>query len=300
MTKFPETAVSQTSIGDLTLLAQGKVRDVYAVDDERLAIVATDRLSAYDVVLPDPIPGKGAILTAISDFWFSATTEIVPNHRLAQTLADVSADKEAIERLSERTVIVKRLTPLPIEAVVRGYLIGSGWRDYRDTGSVCGHALPTGLPLASKLPDALFTPATKAAVGDHDENIDFETVRRLVGEDVATAVRDASLSLFQFASAHARARGLILADTKFEFGRDAAGNLFLIDEALTPDSSRYWDAREYCVGHSPASFDKQIVRDYLETCEWDKEPPGPRIPADLLRKTRQRYADAYDKLLVSA
>lgn len=300
MTKFPETAVSQTSIGDLTLLAQGKVRDVYAVDDERLAIVATDRLSAYDVVLPDPIPGKGAILTAVSDFWFSATTEIVPNHRLAQTLADVSADKEAIERLSERTVIVKRLTPLPIEAVVRGYLIGSGWRDYRDTGSVCGHALPTGLPLASKLPDALFTPATKAAVGDHDENIDFETVRRLVGEDVATAVRDASLSLFQFASAHARARGLILADTKFEFGRDAAGNLFLIDEALTPDSSRYWDAREYCVGHSPASFDKQIVRDYLETCEWDKEPPGPRIPADLLRKTRQRYADAYDKLLVSA
>ncbi len=297
MRAFPDTSIHQSEISDLRLLARGKVRDVYELDENRLAIVATDRLSAYDVVLPDAVPGKGAILTALSDFWFDSTKHITRNHRLPERLADVTSDTDAALELESRTVIVKRLQPLPIEAVVRGYLIGSGWRDYQSTGAVCGELLPENLALAARLPEPVFTPATKAAVGDHDENIDFEHACSLVGRELALEVRRLSISLYEFAAAHAIERGIILADTKFEFGTDAEGELYLIDEALTPDSSRYWDATGYVEGTSPPSFDKQIVRDHLEETGWDKRPPGPAIPAQLLQKTRTRYIEVFERLV---
>lgn len=296
MRAFPDTAVHHSQIADLELVARGKVRDVYDAGEDRLAIVATDRLSAYDVVLDDPVPGKGAILSALSDYWFEATSDLVENHRLPFSLSDVSEDETAIAALSTRTVIVRKLAPLPVEAVVRGYLIGSGWRDYQATGAVCGHRLPANLTLAERLPEPLFTPATKAAVGDHDENIDFETAANLIGQALAEKVRAISIQLYEFAARHAESRGIILADTKFEFGTDTAGRLFLIDEALTPDSSRFWEAHTYRTGSSPASFDKQIVRDHLENLAWDKKPPGPRIPAALLALTRERYIEAYQLL----
>lgn len=288
--------VLQANIDGLEKIASGKVRDIFAVDDAHLAIVATDRLSAFDVILPDPIPGKGELLTRMSKFWFRATQEIVTNHLTDLSLTDVAGDTEANRALNDRTMIVRRLTPLPMEAVMRGYLIGSGWRDYLATGRVCGHTLPADLPLASQLPVPLFTPATKAAVGDHDENIDLATLSTLIGEEMADDVQRVSASLYAFGAAFASVRGIIIADTKFEFGLDAEGNLTLIDEILTPDSSRFWPAETYSAGESPASFDKQFVRDYLETLDWDKKAPGPSLPDSVIEGTAARYAEALSRL----
>ena len=279
-------------ISGLPLVHQGKVRDSFAVDDDLLMIVASDRLSAFDVVLPDPIPGKGVILTQISEFWFDHTHPIVANHRSGLTPADVVDDAEARKALEGRAVVVKRLQPLPLEAIVRGYLIGSGWKDYKATGSVCGIPLPPGLEQASKLPEVLFTPSSKAAAGEHDENIDFAAIVELVGRDLAEEVRKASIEVYRHASDHARSRGIIIADTKFEFGFDGDGRLRLMDEVLTPDSSRFWPASEYRTGISPPSFDKQFVRDYLETLEWDKKPPGPGLPLEIIEATAERYLEA--------
>lgn len=296
MHRFPKQAISQAHIDDLALVARGKVRDIFAVSDTELAIVATDRLSAYDVVLPDAIPGKGAILCAVAQFWFEHSAGLIQNHLTGKSLADVSTDAGAIDSLSTRTMIVKRLQPLPIEAVVRGYVIGSGWNDYQHTGAISGQRLPAGLRKAEQLAEPLFTPATKAAVGDHDENIDFDQTCALIGPDRAAEVRDVSLRLYDLACQHAKARGLIVADTKFEFGLDAAGQLHLIDEVLTPDSSRFWDQESYRLGISPASFDKQIVRDYLDGLDWDKTAPGPKLPSAIIEDTRQRYIDVYRRL----
>jgi len=279
-------------ISGLPLVHQGKVRDSFAVDDDLLMIVASDRLSAFDVVLPDPIPGKGVILTQISEFWFDHTDTIVANHRSGLAPADVVDDAEARKALEGRAVVVKRLQPLPLEAIVRGYLIGSGWKDYKATGSVCGIPLPPGLEQASKLPEVLFTPSSKAAAGEHDENIDFAAIVELVGRDLAEEVRKASIEVYRHASDHARSRGIIIADTKFEFGFDGDGRLRLMDEVLTPDSSRFWPASEYRTGISPPSFDKQFVRDYLETLEWDKKPPGPGLPLEIIEATAERYLEA--------
>jgi phosphoribosylaminoimidazole-succinocarboxamide synthase len=279
-------------ISGLPLVHQGKVRDSFAVDDELLMIVASDRLSAFDVVLPDPIPGKGVILTQISEFWFDHTETIVANHRSGLTPADVVDDAEARKALEGRAVVVKRLQPLPLEAIVRGYLNGSGWKDYQATGSVCGIPLPPGLEQASKLPEVLFTPSSKAAAGEHDENIDFEAIVELAGRDLAEEVSKATIEVYRHASDHARSRGIIIADTKFEFGLDGDGRLRLMDEVLTPDSSRFWPASEYRTGISPPSFDKQFVRDYLETLEWNKKPPGPRLPLEIIEATAERYLEA--------
>jgi phosphoribosylaminoimidazole-succinocarboxamide synthase len=289
-------AIFESDIPGLDRIARGKVRDIYAVDDERLAIVATDRLSAYDVVLPDPIPGKGEILTRISRFWFDRLEAWLPNHLLPLSLRDVAGDSAEIRRLEPRTMIVKRLAPLPVEAVVRGYLIGSGWRDYVSTGTVCGVRLPAGLQQAAKLSEPLFTPATKAAAGEHDENIGYPEMVRIVGERHARQVRDATLRTYRESARYALSRGIIIADTKLEFGADKTGRLFLIDEVLTPDSSRFWPADEYAPGGSPPSFDKQYVRDYLDTLEWDKTPPGPSLPPDVIRGTAQRYRRALELL----
>ncbi len=277
-------------ITTLPLVHQGKVRDCFAVGEDHLLMVASDRLSAFDVVLPDPIPGKGEMLTHISRFWFELLGDIVPNH-LAHDLdlAEVLGDAELAARLAPRSMLVKRLQALPVEAIVRGYLIGSGWKDYRATGALCGIPLPEGLRQADRLPEVLFTPSTKAAVGDHDENVSFEHIVSLVGEERANEVRDVSLRLYDTAARHAEARGVIIADTKFEFGLDANGVLHVMDEVLTPDSSRYWPADAYAPGTSPPSFDKQIIRDYLETLDWDKTPPGPSVPAELIEHTRQQY-----------
>jgi phosphoribosylaminoimidazole-succinocarboxamide synthase len=277
-------------------LHRGKVRDVYAIDADSLLIIATDRLSAFDVILPDPIPGKGRILTAISNFWFDATPHIIRNHLLDRPLASVLPDAADRAQAEGRSMITRRLKALPIEAVVRGYLIGSGWKDYQATGKVCGISLPPGLRQAEKLPEVIFTPATKAAVGDHDENISFERAVALVGVDVATRVRDTAIALYRFAVGHAARRGIIIADTKFEFGLAPDGKLFLIDEALTPDSSRFWPADSYQVGISPPSFDKQYVRDYLETLDWDKRAPGPRLPAHVITQTAARYEEALRRI----
>ncbi len=296
MFSAPTNAVSHTDINDLEKISSGKVRDVYAVDDERLLIVASDRLSAYDVILPDPIPGKGAILTAVSNFWFEKTAGIIKNHLLHQPFDAVSDDQAARDELASRASVVRRLAPLPIEAVVRGYLIGSGWNDYRKTGSVCGHRLPEKLAQAARLETALFTPATKAAAGDHDENIDFEQTVSLIGTELATRVRDISIALYQFAADFALRRGIIIADTKFEFGLDSNGELYLIDEALTPDSSRFWPVEEYREGTSPPSFDKQYVRDYLETLDWNKTAPGPALPPHIIENTRAKYLTALELL----
>ena len=286
------SALFESSIPDLPLLARGKVRDIYAVGDDHLLIVTTDRLSAYDVVLPDPIPGKGEVLTQISDFWFRMMEDIVPNHLTDRTLGSVISNQTLADDLESRSIIVKRLKPLPIEAVVRGYLIGSGWRDYQDTGMVCGINLPTGLPQAAQLPEPLFTPATKAEAGDHDENIDFERTAALIGDALAEEVLKLTLAIYDRASEYANKRGIIIADTKFEFGLDEADKVHIIDEILTPDSSRFWPASEYQTGISPPSFDKQFVRDYLDTLDWDKTAPGPTLPADVLQQTGDKYRAA--------
>jgi len=272
------------------------VRDVYAIDADSLLIIATDRLSAFDVILPDPIPGKGRILTAISDFWFARTAHLIRNHLLDRPLESVLPDPAERAQAQGRSMIARRLRALPIEAVVRGYLIGSGWKDYQATGAICGIALPPGLRQAEKLPEVIFTPATKAAVGDHDENISFERAAALVGAPLAARVRDAAIALYGFAAEFAARRGIIIADTKFEFGLAPDGGLYLIDEALTPDSSRFWPADSYRVGASPPSFDKQYVRDYLETLPWDKRAPGPRLPPQVIAQTVARYDEALRRL----
>jgi phosphoribosylaminoimidazole-succinocarboxamide synthase len=288
--------VYRTQLTGLTRLHEGKVRDIYAVDEATMLIITTDRLSAFDVVLPDPIPGKGAVLNGISNFWFARTRELVPNHLTARDPASVLKDPAERALLEGRAVIVRRLKALPLEAVVRGYLIGSGWKDYQTSGKLCGITLPPGLKQAQRLPQPLFTPASKAAAGAHDENISFETVSGLVGPELAAQVRDTALALYGFAAEHARRRGIIIADTKFEFGVDAAGRLTLIDEVLTPDSSRFWPADTYREGISPPSFDKQYVRDYLETLDWNKKAPGPKLPAEIIERTSEKYREALTRL----
>ena len=280
----------------LERIHQGKVRDIYAVDAAHMLIVTTDRLSAFDVVLPDPIPGKGGVLTQISQFWFNRTEHIVPNHLTDYSLERAIPDPAERALLADRSMIVQRLRALPIEAVVRGYLIGSGWRDYQQTGMVCGIALPSGLKQADRLPEPVFTPASKADLGEHDENISYDQVVTAIGRGLAEQVRATALSLYSFAAQHALARGIIIADTKFEFGVDAAGRLTLIDEALTPDSSRFWPVDTYRPGSSPPSFDKQFVRDYLETLDWDKRAPGPHLPPHIIAKTSEKYLEALRRL----
>jgi phosphoribosylaminoimidazole-succinocarboxamide synthase len=286
----------QSDLKSLPLLMRGKVRDVYAVGEDHLLIVTTDRLSAFDVVLPDPIPGKGAVLTAVSNFWFDFTRDIVTNHLADLSLEQVLPDPAERAQVAGRAIVVKRLGALPVEAIVRGYLIGSGWKDYQQTGSVCGNALPAGLQLADRLPEPIFTPSTKAEAGAHDINIDFDRTVELLGRDAAQQVRDASLAIYDKCAAYALDRGIIIADTKFEFGRAAQGGLVLIDEILTPDSSRFWPADGYRPGSSPPSFDKQFVRDYLETLDWDKTAPGPRLPQDILDRTAAKYREAQLRL----
>jgi len=292
--------VHRTALRGLEKIYEGKVRDMYAVDAQHLLIVTTDRLSAFDVVLPDPIPDKGRVLNQISNFWFERTRAIVPNHLTDKSVDSVVADADERALLANRAVVARRLKPLPVEAVVRGYLIGSGWKDYQSTGAVCGIALPPGLKLAERLAQPLFTPATKAALGDHDENIAFAEMEKSIGAPLAAQVRDVSLSLYNFAAEHARQRGIIIADTKFEFGLDEAGRLTLSDEVLTPDSSRFWPADTYRVGTSPPSFDKQFVRDYLETLDWNKTAPGPKLPAEIIEKTSEKYREALARLTGSA
>ncbi len=289
-------ALYESRLPELELLSRGKVRDIYAVDDEHMLIVTTDRLSAFDVVFDQPIPGKGEVLTRVSNFWFARTAGQIPNHLTGIPLEAVVSDPAERATLGERTVIVKRLEPLPVESIVRGYIIGSGWKDYQATGAVCGIVLPPGLRLADRLPEAIFTPSTKAALGDHDENIDFERAAALLGADLAAEVRDASLRIYTECAEYARTRGIIIADTKFEFGLDQTGRLHLIDEVLTPDSSRFWPAHSYRPGTSPPSFDKQFVRDYLETLDWDKRPPAPRLPAAIIRRTAEKYREAEQRL----
>jgi phosphoribosylaminoimidazole-succinocarboxamide synthase len=278
------------------LIHQGKVRDSFAIDDQHMLIVASDRLSAFDVVMSDPIPGKGEILTRIANFWFERTADIVPNHLSGIEVDDVIDDPQVLEVLKHRSVVVKRLKPLPLEAIVRGYIIGSGWKEYQETGSICGIKLPAGLQQADQLPKVIFTPSNKAAAGQHDINIDFETIRDLIGNSLAEQVRDASVRIYQYAVNHAAARGIIIADTKFEFGLDEDGRLRVMDEVLTPDSSRFWPQESYQPGTSPPSYDKQFVRDYLETLDWDKTPPPPPIPAEIINATAAKYREAYERL----
>jgi len=286
----------ESMVPELPLLGRGKVRDIYSVDDHHLLIVTTDRLSAYDVVLPDPIPGKGEILTRISLFWFRMMADIIDNQLTDLTVDDVVKDPALRQQLHGRSLVVKRLRPLPIEAVVRGYLIGSGWRDYLDTGQVCGIDLPEGMQQADKLPQTLFTPASKAPSGDHDENISYAAVVDLIGEKHAEHVRDVSIQIYERAAAYALKRGIIIADTKFEFGLDEEGRIHIIDEALTPDSSRFWPVDGYKPGSSPPSFDKQFVRDYLDTLDWDKKAPGPELPAEVLQQTAEKYREALQRM----
>lgn len=292
------SALYQSDLTGLKLLNRGKVRDIYDVDDNHLLIVTSDRLSAFDVIMSQPIPGKGEVLTRVANFWFNRTRNILPNQ-----LSDISVDdvvKNAAEResLGERAIVVRKLKPLPIEAIVRGYIIGSGWKDYQKSGTVCGIDLPKGLQMADKLPEALYTPSTKAELGEHDENIDFAKTVDLVGEELAAQVRDTALRIYTECAAFAREKGIIIADTKFEFGLDDDGKLHLIDEVLTPDSSRFWPADQYQPGISPPSFDKQFVRDYLETLDWDKTPPPPELPAEIINKTAEKYQEA-ERLLTS-
>lgn len=279
------------NLKSLAMIHKGKVRDIYDIDDQHMLIVTTDRLSAFDVILPDPIPGKGIVLNEVSNFWFEKLQHLVPNQLSDLTLRDVLDNEQDCQCLEKRGIIVKKLKPLPIEAIVRGYLIGSGWKDYQKSGKVCGIQLADNLQQASQLPEAIFTPSTKAAVGDHDENISYEQAIEVLGEDLAKQVRDISLTLYNTAAEYAYERNIIIADTKFEFGLDDNGVIHLIDEVLTPDSSRFWDAKAYKVGTSPASFDKQIVRDYLETLAWDKTNPGPALPAEIVDKTASKYRE---------
>ena len=291
------SAVFETKLRSVKLLHRGKVRDIYEIDDARLLIVQTDRISAFDVVLPTPVPGKGEVLTALSLFWFRRLAGVIPNHLLEVDPASVVAASER-NQIAGRAMVVRRLKPLPIEAVARGYLAGSGWKEYQSTGSVCGIALPAGLREADKLPAAIFTPATKAPVGQHDENIGFAEAERLVGARRAAQVRDTTLALYTEAAEFARSRGIIIADTKFEFGTDAKDALYLIDEALTPDSSRFWPADQYQPGRNPPSFDKQYVRDWLESQRWNKRPPAPALPPEVLARTAEKYHEALHLLTV--
>ena len=293
-------AMFNADIQSLKMLHRGKVRDMYEVNENHLLIVTTDRLSAFDVVLPTPVPGKGEVLTAISDFWFNRLSHIVPHHLAEMPLEVALTNAAECERVRTRAIVVKRLRPLPVEAIVRGYLIGSGWKEYQKQGSVCGIKLPAGLRLADQLPEPIFTPSTKAAVGDHDENISFEQTRALIGAELAEKVRDASLKLYKEAAAYALTKGIIIADTKFEFGLDEHDNLVQIDESLTPDSSRFWPVDGYRPGENPPSFDKQFVRDWLETLEWNKQAPGPEIPADILKVTAEKYREALMRLTAPA
>jgi phosphoribosylaminoimidazole-succinocarboxamide synthase len=292
-------ALHESNLTSLPLLHRGKVRDIYGVDDQHLLIVQTDRLSAFDVILPTPVPGKGLVLTTLSNFWFAKLGHVIPNHLSGIAPEEVVKTDADRAQVAGRAFVVKRLQPLPIEAIVRGYLVGSGWKDYKKTGTVCGITLPAGMQEAQKLPQPLFTPSTKAAVGDHDENISFEEAKKLLGEARANEVRDATLALYIQAAEYAATRGIIIADTKFEFGIDEAGTLYLIDEALTPDSSRFWPADQYKVGSNPPSYDKQFVRDWLETSGWNKQPPAPQVPADVLQKTSDKYHEAL-RLLIGA
>jgi len=291
------SALHESSLSSVTLLHRGKVRDIYAVDEQHLLIVQTDRLSAFDVILPDPVPGKGQILTTLSNFWFDKLAHVIPNHLSGIAPEDVVKTDAEREQIKGRAFVVKRLKPLPVKAIVRGYLVGSGWKEYKKSGSVCGIKLPAGLQEAQQLPEPLFTPSTKAAAGEHDENISFEQVVKLLGETRANAVRAASLALYSHAAQFAATKGIIIADTKFEFGEDSTGKMYLIDEALTPDSSRFWPAENYKVGSNPPSFDKQFVRDWLEASGWNKQPPAPQVPADVLQKTSDKYQEALRRLM---
>ncbi|MDE2407930.1 MAG: phosphoribosylaminoimidazolesuccinocarboxamide synthase [Xanthomonadaceae bacterium] len=290
------TTLLQSDLPGLHLIHRGKVRDVFDLGDGHLLMVATDRLSAFDVVLPDPIPGKGEMLCQISNFWFDKTAHIIANHLTGIDVASVLPAGVDAALYARRAVVTKKLKPVPVECIARGYIIGSGWKDYQRSGAISGIALPAGLQQAQQLPEAIFTPSTKAAVGDHDENIDFATAVNLVGREQAEAVRDATLAIYSFARDYAAQRGIILADTKFEFGTDEDGKLYVMDEMLTPDSSRYWPASDYAIGTSPPSYDKQFVRDYLETLDWNKTTPGPKLPAEVIEKTRAKYAEALVKL----
>ena len=288
-------ALYQSSIASLPLLGRGKVRDMYAVGDDKLLIVASDRLSAFDVILDDPIPGKGQVLTGLTEFWLGRLGHLVPNHATGIAPETVVASEER-SQVTGRAMVVKRLKPVMVEAVARGYLIGSGWKDYQATGAVCGIALPAGLKQASKLPQPIFTPAAKAEFGEHDENVSFDYVVNEVGQELAEQIRDITLKLYAEASAFAATKGIIIADTKFEFGLDENGRVHLMDEVLTPDSSRFWPADEYAEGSSPPSFDKQFVRDWLETQPWNKTAPAPRLPADIIERTAGKYREALERL----
>ncbi|ARO87215.1 phosphoribosylaminoimidazolesuccinocarboxamide synthase [Nitrosospira lacus] len=291
-----QTALFETSIQSLSLLHRGKVRDIYAVNNDKLLIVQTDRLSAFDVILPTPVPGKGRLLTALSSFWFEKLGHIIPNHLTGIVSESVVTEAER-EQVAGRAFVVKRLKSLPIEAIVRGYVAGSGWKDYQRTGAICGIALPSGLQEAARLPcGAIFTPSTKAAAGEHDENISFSEMEKLLGRDLAVQVRDKAIALYTEAADYAITKGIIIADTKFEFGQDDAGKLYLIDEALTPDSSRFWPADQYAPGKNPPSYDKQFVRDWLETQDWNKRSPAPPLPPDILAKTAEKYQEALRRL----
>ena len=284
-------SIYETKITSLEFLYRGKVRDIYKIDDDRLLVVQTDRLSAFDVILPDPIPGKGCLLTDLSVFWFKKLSNVISNHWLNQPPEDFVTAQE-LSQVAGRAMVVRRLKPLPVEAIVRGYLAGSGWKEYQQSGSICGIALPQNLREAEQLPKTIFTPSTKADIGDHDENISYELVEKKIGEDFAGRIRNASCKLYEEASAYALERGIIIADTKFEFGTDSNGKLYLIDEALTSDSSRFWPQNQYAIGASPPSFDKQFVRDWLESISWDKKPPAPDIPQEIAEKTAAKYLEA--------
>ena len=289
--------MQSTELKNLELVARGKVRDIYAVDSDHLLIVTTDRMSAFDVVLPNPIPSKGEVLTQLSEFWFEKTQSIVKNHMTDDLdLVDLLDSPDQLDYFSKRSMIVKRLSPLPIEAVVRGYLIGSGWKDYQATGSVCGIELEEGLQMAQKLPEPIYTPATKAEVGEHDENISYEKTVDLIGEELANRVKQIAIDIYNFGVNHAKEKGIIIADTKFEFGLDGDGELYLIDEVLTPDSSRFWAIENYELGSSPPSFDKQYLRDYLETLDWDKTAPGPELPQEVIDNTASKYKNAFKQI----
>jgi phosphoribosylaminoimidazole-succinocarboxamide synthase len=290
-------ALYQSTLTSLKLRARGKVRDIYDIDDNYMLIVATDRLSAFDVILPDPIPGKGRVLTRISNFWFKKLSHIMPNHLTDISLYTVLPNEAERSQVEGRSVIVRKLKPLPVEAIVRGYLIGSGWKDYLKSGEICGIKLPAGLQQAQQLPEAIYTPSTKAAMDQHDENVSFEATVALMGQDLAEQVRVASLKIYQEAADYAKERGIIIADTKFEFGVDDAGTLYLIDEVLTPDSSRFWPADQYQVGVSPPSFDKQYIRDYLETLDWNKTAPGPLLPTEVTDFCAKKYHEAEVRLV---
>ena len=290
------SALFESNLRDLPLIGRGKVRDIYAVGHDHLLVVATDRLSAFDVVLPQPIPGKGEVLTRVSNFWFARTAALIPNHLSGIPVSQVVTDPAELSQLGDRATVVRRLKPLPVEAIVRGYLIGSGWNDYQATGALCGIRLPAGLCQADQLPEPIFTPSTKAAAGTHDENVDFAHIVRLIGAELAAQVRDASLRIYGESAAYALGRGIIIADTKFEFGLDDDGHLHLIDEVLTPDSSRFWPADQYQPGIRPPSFDKQFVRDYLETLDWNKTAPGPDLPQSIIERTAAKYREAEERL----